>query len=256
MFGIKKRRRERVLAQPFPPGWARAIERGVPYWRLLTEPERVELRGHVQILLDEKEFVGAGGLEMTEEIAAIIAAQAGVLLLNREHDYFPKLRSIVVYPDTYRAPATREGLTGQAEETVERRLGESWAAGTVVLSWAGVLRGAADPTDAHNVVFHEFAHQLDAEQPRSNGAPRLGSGRAYAAWAEHMGDAFRGLVDDLEQHRRTVLDGYGATNAAEFFAVVTETFFERPHALREQHPELYALFVAFYRQDPAERLPT
>jgi len=255
MFGFKRRRRERVRSQPFPPEWDEAIEEHVPYYALLDDPERAELRGHIAILLDEKEFVGAGGLEMTDSIRVVIAAQAAVLLLNRDHDYFPRLRSIVVYPHTYQAPMEQIGESGILETSTSHRLGESWAHGTVVLSWNGVLGGATNPVDARNVVFHEFAHQLDSEQPNSAGSPRLPERRLYAAWARHMGEAFGELRDDLEEHRKTLLNDYAATNAAEFFAVVTEYFFERPNALRKRYPELYALFARYYAQDPAERTP-
>lgn len=253
MFGFKRRRREKVRAQPFPPEWEEAIDEEVPYWRLLDEADRAELRGHVQVLLDEKEFEGAGGLEMTDRIRVSIAAQAGILLLGNDHDYFPKLRSIVVHPAPFRSQVTRIGITGYPETGWQWRSGESWGLGTVVLAWSSVLEGAANPNDAHNVVFHEFAHQLDAMAPQSSGAPALPDRRMYPLWAEHMGEAYRGLLDDLEHHRRTILDDYAATDAAEFFAVVTETFFERPNALKLRHPEVYDLLARFYVQDPASR---
>lgn len=255
MFGIKERRRERVRARPVPPEWRRIVDTNVPYSRTLMAAERDELLACVQVLLDEKDFVGAGGLEIDDTITVTIAAQAAVLLLGRDHDYYPRLRSIVVYPHSYRAPVSRMGITGQVEDGVEHRLGESWHAGTVVLSWSSVQQGAINPSDAENVVFHEFAHQLDAEQPRSAGAPDLGDRRLYAAWAEHMGDAYRELIDDLERHRRTLLSDYAATNAAEFFAVLTENFFERPNALHGRYPEIYELLASHYGQDPRGRTP-
>lgn len=253
MFGFKRRRRERARVAPFPAAWEEIIEEEVPYWRLLDDGERQELRGHVQILLDEKEFEGAGGLEMTDRIRVSIAAQAGILLLGGDHDYFPRLRSIVVHPAPFRSQVTRVGITGQPELSWEWRSGESWGLGTVVLAWSSVLEGARNPVDARNVVFHEFAHQLDAMEPHSRGAPLLRERSMYRLWAEHMGDAWRQLLDDLEHHRRTILDDYAATDAAEFFAVVTETFFERPNALRTRYPEVYQLLAGFYAQDPAAR---
>ncbi|MCP4867477.1 MAG: zinc-dependent peptidase [Proteobacteria bacterium] len=251
---MKKRRRERVKAEPFPNVWEEAIVEHVHYWELLNEADRAELRGHVQVLLDEKDFEGAGGLEITDEIRVVIAAQAAVLLLHREHDYFPRLRSIVVYPHAYEAPG-QDDRPGEIGEGAQGRLGESWLHGTVVLSWNSVLGGATNPVDAQNVVFHEFAHQLDSELPSSAGAPRLPQRKLYAAWARVMGEAYEELHEDLERHRKTLLRDYAATNAAEFFAVVTEYFFERPNALKRRYPELYALFARYYAQDPAERTP-
>jgi Mlc titration factor MtfA (ptsG expression regulator) len=131
------------------------------------------------------------------------------------------------------------------------RLGESWHRGAVVLAWDDVLHGAADPRDGHDVVLHEFAHQLDQEDGAANGAPRLPKPSMYAAWARVLGEEFEGLAESREQHRRTVLDKYGATNPAEFFAVATEAFFEKPLQLRKRHAELYEQLAAFYRQDPA-----
>ncbi len=253
LLGGKRRRREEAKARAFPPAWEEAIQARVAYWQLLDEREREQVRGHVQVLLDEKEFVGAGGLEMTDDVRVVIAAQASILLLDRDHDYFPLLRSIVVYPAAYEAPAGRLSPTGLIEETVEARAGESWARGTVVLAWDSVLGGATNPVDARNVVFHEFAHQLDQEQSRSDGAPLLPERSMYAPWAREMGDAYEELQDDLDHHRRTLLRDYAGVNAAEFFAVVTEYFFERPNALQERYPELYDLLVRFYGQDPAAR---
>lgn len=253
LLSSKHKRRERLRAQPFPAAWEEAIEEHVAYWKLLDERERDQLRGHVQVLLEEKRFVGAGGLEMTDEVRAVVAAQASVLLLDRDHDYYPKLSSIVVYPAAYQAPATRLGGSGLAETSVEARAGESWARGTVVLAWNSVLGGAHNPVDARNVVFHEFAHQLDSEESRSDGAPRLPEPAMYAAWAAEMGDAYEELQEDLDRERRTLLRDYAAVNAAEFFAVVTEYFFERPNALQKRYPELYDLLGRFYGQDPATR---
>ena len=253
MFGFTRRRRERLLAEPFPDAWEEAIARNMRYWGLLNEDERAEIREIVQVLLGEKSFEGAGGLEMTDAIRATIAAQAGVLLLGREHDYFPKLSSIVVYPKSYVAPVGDSQQFGVVQQSAQARLGESWARGTVVLAWSSVVEGGLNPNDARNVVFHEFAHQLDAEQPHSSGAPDLPERAMYPRWAEAFGEAYRELLEALEEQRRTVLDEYAATNAAEFFAVVTETFFERPNALMRAHPEVYVLLAEFYRQDPAQR---
>jgi Mlc titration factor MtfA (ptsG expression regulator) len=183
-----------------------------------------------------------------------IAAQACILLLHRETDYFPLMRTIFVYPHHYFALTSRRMPGGLVREGVQARLGESWQRGPIVLSWDDVLRSAKDPDDGHNVVFHEFAHELDSESGHMEGAPRLPKNTMYTAWARVMSREYGNLLSDLERGHRNLIDAYGATSPAEFFAVVTEVFFERPIALKNRHPKLYEQFRSFYRQDPAGRL--
>lgn len=247
----RRRRRERLRQRPLPDSWIAIIERNVPYYRTLDAPDRRELQGHIQVFLAEKRFEGCGGLELTDEIRVTIAAQACVLLLHRDTDYYPSLRTILVYPDPYIARVARKLPGGIAIEGREVRLGESWVAGAIVLSWDDVLRGAADIHDGHNLVFHEFAHQLDAESGSANGAPNLPRRSMYIAWARVMRAEYAHLLDDLAHHRDTVLDDYGGTSPAEFFAVATECFFEKSVQLEKTHPALYDQLKLFYRQDPA-----
>jgi Mlc titration factor MtfA (ptsG expression regulator) len=254
MFGFKKRRRERLKREPFPPEWLAIVDRNVPYYQLLTEDERAELRGHVQVFLAEKQIEGAGGQAITDEVRVTIAAQACILLLHREADYYPETLSIVVYPEQYFAPATRHLADGTVVEGLESRIGEAWNRGEVILSWDDVLYDAENPDDGENVVFHEFAHQLDNEAGPHDGVPRLPSRAAYAAWRQVFAAEYAQLLDDRDHHRRTVLRKYGATNPAEFFAVATEAFFEKPRELQARHADLYALLAAYFRQDPAARL--
>jgi Mlc titration factor MtfA (ptsG expression regulator) len=252
-FGFKRRRRGRIRARPFPAEWRAIAERNVPYCRLLTEDERVEMRGHVQVFLAEKRFEGCGGLEITDEIRVTVAAQACLLLLGRDTDCYPGLSSVLVYPHPFLAKARHRLPGGAMLEGVEGHRGESWARGEVVLSWDEVLRGAADVHDGLNLVFHEFAHQLDDEFVHADGAPALPRRSMYIAWARVLGSEYAQLIEDIEHHRPTTLRAYGATNPAEFFAVATEAFFEKPTALRARHAELYAQLQEFYRQDPASR---
>jgi Mlc titration factor MtfA (ptsG expression regulator) len=254
MFGFKKRRRERIKREPFPEGWLAHLERNVPYYQLLNEDERAELRGDVKVFLAEKTFEGCGGQEITDEVCVTIAAQACVLLLHRDTDFYPELLSVLVYPEQYFAPSTRHLADGTVVEQMESRIGEAWDRGEVVLSWDDVLYDAEHPADGDNVVFHEFAHQLDNESGPHDGTPRLPSRALYAAWGEVFTREFKQLVDDRARRRRTVLRKYGATNPAEFFAVATEAFFEKPRELLARHPEMYELLAAYYRQDPAARL--
>jgi Mlc titration factor MtfA (ptsG expression regulator) len=253
MFGLKRRRRQRLRRQAFPARWSTAIQTNVPYYHLLTPAEQVELYGHVLILMHEKRFEGCGGLSVTDEIRATIAAQAAILLLGRETDYYPKLRTILVYPTKYIAETARRLPGGMIIEGPEARLGEAWYRGALVLSWEDVLRGAANPADGDNVVFHEFAHQLDSESGANEGAPDLPTREARASWARVFEHEFRQLIEELHLGHPTVLRPYAATNPAEFFAVATEYFFELPYALRTRHPALYREMAAYFHQDPARR---
>jgi Mlc titration factor MtfA (ptsG expression regulator) len=257
MFGFKRRRRQRIRQRAFPPEWLAIIQRNVPYYNRLTPDAQAELRGHILIFLDEKRFEGCGGLELTDEIRITIAAQACILLLNRETDYYPGLKSIYVYPHAYVADAKVRLPDGTVIEGGQVRLGESWSRGSLVLAWDHALRGAADIRDCNNVVLHEFAHQLDTEDGYADGAPVLPQRSMHATWARVLGQEYEHLIDDLEHHRQTLISDYGATNPAEFFAVVTECFFERPVKLKSRHPQLYEQLAAFYRQDPASlpRMP-
>jgi len=251
VFGfLKRRRRERVRARPFPPEWRAVLERRFPLYERLSPEDRRELEGHVQVFLEEKSFEGAGGLEIRDEIRVLVAAQACVLLLRRDTDYYPRMRSVVVYPAAYLAEH-RSAEGGVVTEGRQTRLGESWSSGAVVLSWSDVRAGARDLRDGHNVVFHEFAHQLDLEDGGVDGVPELEGGSAYRAWARVFAAEYLELRRNARAGRSSVLDDYGATEPAEFFAVATEAFFEKPLALRRKHPELYAELAAFYRQDPA-----
>ena len=246
----RERRRSLLFSRPLPPAWREVLERHVPIYCRLPPASRRELEGHIQVFLDEKRFEGAGGLTMTDDIRLIIAAQACVLLLHRVTNYYSRLRSIIVYPHAYEAPRLKPFSGAHHIEEMESRLGESWASGAVILAWDHVKQSALDPRDGRNLVFHEFAHQLDAENAASDGIPVLPRTSHYIVWARVLGAEYRDLQDRLKAGEDGLLDRYGATNAAEFFAVATECFFERPVELCAHHPRLYAELQAFYRQDP------
>lgn len=250
MFGFRRRRRDRLRRTPLEAGSWRTIDRNVPYVGALTAADRSELEGLVQVFLAEKRFEGCGGLAVTQEMKLTIAAQACLLLLRRNAEVYPGLESILLYPHPYVAQ-TRTVQGGIVTEGAVVRLGETWSRGSLVLSWDDVVRGAADPHDGHNVVLHEFAHQLDQQDGGSDGTPILPSRSRYVAWARVLGAAYADLVDRVHHHRPSVLDGYGATNSAEFFAVATECFFEKPGALERWYPALYDELHQFYRRDPA-----
>ena len=256
---IKQRRRRHLRSQPFPEQWRHLIERNVPFFARLSVPDQGELLGHVQVFLSEKRFEGCAGLEITDEIRVTIAAQACLLLLHRKSDYFPRLFTILVYPSAYLVDENRQIEEMIWEEGKVSRLGETARRmGTMVLAWDAAKSGAADPSDGKNLVVHEFAHQLDFENHAADGAPVLSSRDQQLSWAKVMRTEFASLRAADETGIPTLLDTYGATNPAEFFAVSTEAFFEQPCALRAEHPNLYNELGRFFRQDPvgfsAERM--
>ncbi len=251
MFSLREFCRRRLRNQPFPQGWEEILARNIPRYKHLSASDREELNGHIQIFLAEKRFEGAAGLTMTDEIRVTIAAQACMLLLHRRTDYYPGLSSIIVYPHEYVTRHTERASGGLVREGPQVRLGESSPRGAVVLSWDHVRAGASDVHDCRNVVFHEFAHQLDAEDGRVDGAPLLPLQSMYIAWARILGAEYESLREKAARGNRTLLDRYGATNPAEFFAVATECFFQRPTRMKAEYPELYEELRGYYRQDPA-----
>lgn len=253
MFGWKRRRRRGLRARPLPEAWEEVLERRVAHWRLLGGEDRRELAEHIQVFITEKRFEGCGGLELNDEVRVTIAAQACLLLLHRETDYFPGVLSIVVYPSAYWAPRARTRPGGAVEGAVELRQGESWREGAVVLAWDRVAEAARGASSGENVVVHEFAHQLDVESGAADGAPLLSGASQRRAWSESFSRAYCDLRDALARGRPTPLDAYAATSPAEFFAVVTEAFFEQPKTLVRCHPALYAHLAAYFAQEPAAR---
>jgi len=248
---FKSRRRARLRGLPTPKLWRQIIEQNLPMFTRLTPEDQRELLGHMQVFLAEKHFEGCGGLTLTDEMRVTIAGQACLLLLHRDTDYYPELTTILVYPTEYIAEEERPIGGGIWEEGGEHRLGHTGQRlSALVLAWDAVRHGAADSHDGVNLVLHEFAHQLDFENRSSDGTPALATPSAYRAWGRVMSHEFHALRDAVEAGDDTFLDDYGATNPAEFFAVITEAFFERPRALRRNHPALFMQLERFYQQDP------
>lgn len=252
MLIFKKWRRDRIARRSFPPAWPVIIEKNVPLYSKLSQADRQELQRHILIFMAEKRFEGCGGLEITDEIKLTIAAQACILLLHRQTDYYPGLRTVLVYPSAYVAHRIEYLASGVVAEGPQMRLGESWHRGSIVLSWDDVRRSAADIHDSHNVVFHEFAHQIDTTFGKGDSTPVLRRYSSYIAWARILQKEYEQLQEDIAGQRPHILDGYGATKPAEFFAVATEFFFQQPQQLQKHHPDLYNELKLFYQQDPAE----
>jgi Mlc titration factor MtfA (ptsG expression regulator) len=250
MFGFKTWKRRRLSQQNFLDHWTEIIEKNVPLYKKLPAEDKKELQQHILVFIGEKHFEGCGGLKITDEIKITIAAQACILLLHRKTDYYPGLSSILVYPHSYVVHMIEHLPGGVVTEGLDVRLGESWHRGSIVLSWDDVRCGAADIHDGHNVVFHEFAHQLDSNAS-GDSSPVFQNRSSYIAWARVLQKDFEKLRRDVSRYRKTFLDEYGATNPAEFFAVATEYFFEKPKELKKLHPDLYRKLKFFYQQDPA-----
>ena len=241
-----------MLERPFPEAWDAIIARNVPMVETLTTDEQAELKKLVMCFVEEKRFEGAGGLVMDDEKRITIAAQACVLLLHRDTDIYPRLESIVVYPSAYVVPKVESLGSGVVVASEQGRLGESWVQGLVVLAWDAVKTGTMNASDGRNVVLHEFAHQLDQEDGVADGAPDLDR-EQRRSWAHVLGAEYADLREHVHVGRPSDIDEYGATNPAEFFAVVTEVFFEKGRELKAHRPELYAELASFYKQDPASR---
>jgi Mlc titration factor MtfA (ptsG expression regulator) len=254
MFGIFRRwKRRSVQERPFPEEWDAIIDKNVAMIETLTPDERLELEKLILVFLEEKRFEGVGPLVVSDEMKVTIASQACFLLLQRDTDIYPALESIVIYPTAYKTRKVEALASGIVIEKEDLRLGESWQQGTVVLAWDAVRSGTINATDGRNVVLHEFAHQLDQEDGVADGAPDLKDRDTRKSWAQVLGAEYADLRDHVHVGRRADIDEYGATNPAEFFAVVTEMFFEQGPQLKGNRPDLYEQFAGFYQQDPASR---
>jgi MtfA peptidase len=268
-------RRQVWASRPFPAAWRAILRRRVPLYRQLPPDLQQQLRRRILVFLAEKPFLGCAGLEVTDEMRVTIAAQACLLRLNRGGALFPELKQILVYPGAFLVDRVHAAPGGVLREQRRALAGESWSQGQVILSWQDVLDGARVVDDGHNVVLHEFAHQLDQESGAANGAPRLGSRAAHARWADVMSREFHALQARIGAREAAsaraqaewswfgsssdvaaapepadLISDYGATNEAEFFAVVTEVFFEQAGALALRHPALFALLAEYYAVDP------
>lgn len=246
LFGALRRNKRAKLRQLRLSQEARELlGRDFPLFTKLPDSLRNELEGLMHVFMDEKSFEACGGMEeVTEHMRHVISAQACLLLVNRKHDYYRKLRSVLLYPSAYKAKNEHGGD--------DVRLGESWDTGSVILAWDSVVAGGRDEKDGHHVTLHEFAHQLDQVDGAADGVPELSTVGCYREWAVVFSAAFDRFQTKLEKGRRTVIDPYGATNPAEFFAVLTETFYEKPAQLKKNYPKVYEQLKRYYRVDPLE----
>ena len=251
---LLERRRRRWLAEPFPEDRREVLRESVRHYQYLNEAQRERLEGFVQVVVAEKDWVGGSGFHLTDEMKVTIAGYAGVMTIGlSEPYYFDRLQTIIVYAGGYVAHRSKFDVQ-PLFEPADERLGEAGHRGPVVLSWAEIA-GNKRRRPGDNLVFHEFAHHVDGLAGDIDGVPPMTNWKQERTWYHVTEQEFDRLVRDARRGEATLLDQYGATNRAEFFAVASECFFERPHAMREQHPELYKVLAEFYCQDVAQWLP-
>jgi len=250
LFFYRNWRRRRELQQPFPEHWRRHLKENVPIYNQLSNGHKSRLENLVQLFIAEKEFYECAGFHIDDRVRVTIAGHACLLLLERAFSNYDDVKSILVYPDIYRVQDTdSDGLVVSTSE--ETRAGEAWSHGRVILAWSQCEQAIANPHGPHNVILHEFAHQLDYLDGSADGAPPL-SGQDARHWQETMTKAWDHLQHRLEHHHKPWLDPYGATEPAEFFAVLTEAFFQQPEHLLEAQPEVYKAMCGYYRIDPRD----
>ena len=251
---LKQRRRKRLAARPFPDEWTESLRDNVRHFRSLNASEQRKVRNVVQVFVAEKNWEGCGGLAITDVIKVTIAGQIAILVLGFDQQYFDAVLSILVYPDSFLVPESHIASSGVVTEGNSAREGEAWHRGPVILSWSEALAGGRGDSPGHNLVFHEFAHQLDMLNGQvADGTPALQPAVTHERWTSLISDAFETLRHDCAHGRPSVFDCYGATSVTEFFAVATETFFEEPREFKRRDAELYAIFTLYYQQDPLSR---
>ena len=236
----------------FKPEWKNILGANVPVYSKLPEDLKERLHERIANFVAHTRFEGCNGLKLTEEMILTVAGQACLLVIHRDGKPYPKLTTVYLYPSTFSSVIKRQDSVGIVTEGKVQRLGESWETGTVILSWYSVAQGARNPNDARNVTLHEFAHQLDHENGDTDGAPPLTDRAAYRSWSKVFSANYLDLQERVDAGKRTLLDPYGATEPAEFFAVATETFFEKPKQLSSRRPDLYSELRNYYGVDPME----
>ncbi len=249
---LKRRRRRRILEEPFPDEWNAIIASNVVHDRQLLADQQRRLREMTQVFVAEKNWEGCRGLEITDEVKVTIAALACLLVLGQNNVYFDHVLSILVYPDPYVAKDVEITRAGVVIEGGQTRLGEAWWRGPVILSWSDVLSGGRRQQPGQNLVFHEFAHQLDMMNGRTlDGTPPIESQQHFQRWVKVLQPEYERLVHACRHGRRSFIDCYAATNVAEYFAVITEVFFENSRMLSSHLPHVYDILRDYYRLDPA-----
>jgi Mlc titration factor MtfA (ptsG expression regulator) len=239
--------REPDDAQPFPSDWLAYLKANVFHYRLLKERERKRLREDLAVLIARKDWEGCRGLVITDEMKVTIAAQACLMLLGQEHNYFGGVRTILIYPSTFKVVDEQWQEEGWLPMIAG---GQSVRRGPVILSWDAALAEGRDPSKGANLVIHEFAHQLDFADGYAEGTLDL-PGEDAERWEEVLDDEYHWLVNEVRRGHPTYLGEYAATNKSELFATASERFFTQPRKLRHYHPALYDMLKVAYALNPA-----
>jgi Mlc titration factor MtfA (ptsG expression regulator) len=243
------RHRQKRLATPLSDHQQAIVERQVPLVKKLPAEMQRQLGGKINLFVHQIDFIGCNDLTVTEEMQLSIAAQACLLIANTDM-WYKNLRTILIYPSAFKSrESVSDGYVVTERERI--RIGESWASGPVVLSWTHTAQGALIDDDGHNVVLHEFAHQLDSLSGFTDGAPVLKKGHSIVGWEQVFTQAYQRHVKSVAAGSQTVIDAFGATAPEEFFAVAVESFFETPHGLKQHEPEVYSQLSTFFALDPA-----
>ena len=242
---FKNRRRSKILSQAWPEAWSLHLNRNVRLTWGMNEAETETLQTKIKMMVAEKNWEGCEGLQLTDEMKVTISAQAGLMLLGVPNFYFDNVKTILVYPKAFRRQTANGFVMDQTH-----RAGEAWQGGPIVLSWKDTLSGGRNEDDGQNLVIHEFAHALDGLDGEMGGIVMFDDSDTNQRWSKVLTKEFAALCQAKENGVRTLLDHYGATNPAEFFAVSSETFFEQPRKLSQKHGELFQLLLEYYKVDP------
>ena len=237
---LRRLRRRRLARRPFPAEWEPIVSGRLKFAATFAPNELERFRLHLKVFAFDKDWAGAAGLIVTDEMKVVIAGAAARLSRNLDLDLYDDLRTVVIYPSHYKHPDSDSVILGEAHR---------W--GQVILSWDAVEAGLANPGDGHNTAMHEFAHVFDFADGAGDGTPELHGRSDYRVWAKVFSARYFQL---RAKPGKNVLRPYGATNEAEFFAVATEAFFEKPRQLKQKAPDLYEELQRYYRVDPVANL--
>ncbi len=252
MSWLGRWRRARILERhAIPFGAFDAAVAHLPILHRLDATERTRLREAASLFIHDKTFSAAGGAEVDDAIQLSIALQACLLTLNLSDDSYRGWSEIILYPDEFLRDFEEMDEAGVVHRARDILAGESWHGGPLVLSLADVA--TSGQADGANVVLHEFAHKLDMLNGDANGFPPLHRGMNAAAWARDFGAAYADLCARVDAGEDTTIDPYATADPAEFFAVLTEVFFETPRVLDSEYPAVYRQLQQFYRQHPLAR---
>lgn len=253
MFGwFRNARRRKLIATAMPAAWTRVLRENLWQYERLNPQQQSRLDAWVRVFVSERRWEGCDGLRLDDPMRVLIAGQAGLLVLGHDDWYFDRTPTILVYPEEYTARDVPRGTGGGFTlVTDEDRAGEAWYRGPIILAWPDVLSGARSTNRGHNLVIHEFSHHLDMiGDPFADGKPPMPDADLDARWDAVVPGEYERLKQQCAAGMRPLMNCYGATNPAEFFAVASETFFQRPAEMKQHMPQLYDVLRRFYRIDP------